>query len=146
MRIDLRKFFEAYEGKPHQLSAIDNLLEAYERFADFKSLIEVAYQTQSKQDRDFSSARNLPLSLQSEIADALGKIQIQNLGHDPALQNLDSRFNLPAATGSSVDRETCRVKSRRIGLEAVCFTSQGVVRRIAPTRTVRLRQWITGHK
>ena len=68
------------EVNNHQLSAIDNLLEAYERFADFKSLIEVAYQTQSKQDRDFSSARNLPLSLQSEIADALGKIQIQNLG------------------------------------------------------------------
>ena len=28
MRIDLRKFFEAYEGSPHQLAAIDVLSEA----------------------------------------------------------------------------------------------------------------------
>ena len=27
MRIDLRKFFEAYEGKPHQLAAVDQLTE-----------------------------------------------------------------------------------------------------------------------
>ena len=28
MRIDLRKFFEAYEGTPHQLAAIDQLADA----------------------------------------------------------------------------------------------------------------------
>ena len=27
MRIDLRKFFEAYEGSPHQLAAIDQLAD-----------------------------------------------------------------------------------------------------------------------
>ena len=28
MRVDLRKFFEAYEGTPHQLAAVDILAES----------------------------------------------------------------------------------------------------------------------
>ena len=40
MRIDLRKFFEAYEGSPHQLAAVDQLAdsipnELLDKFSDW---------------------------------------------------------------------------------------------------------------
>ena len=46
MRIDLRKFFEAYEGTPHQLAAIDQLAdsipdELLDKFSDWVVCFEV---------------------------------------------------------------------------------------------------------
>ena len=46
MRIDLRKFFEAYEGSPHQLAAIDQLAdsipdELLDKFSDWVVCFEV---------------------------------------------------------------------------------------------------------
>ena len=46
MRIDLRKFFEAYEGTPHQLAAIDQLADAIpnellDKFSDWVVCFEV---------------------------------------------------------------------------------------------------------
>ena len=46
MRIDLRKFFEAYEGSPHQLAAVDQLAdempqELLDKFHDWVVCFEV---------------------------------------------------------------------------------------------------------
>lgn len=46
MRIDLRKFFEAYEGTPHQLAAVDQLAdempqELLDKFSDWVVCFEV---------------------------------------------------------------------------------------------------------
>ena len=46
MRIDLRKFFEAYEGTPHQLAAIDVLADAMpsellDKFSEWVECFEV---------------------------------------------------------------------------------------------------------
>ena len=46
MRIDLRKFFEAYEGSPHQLAGVDQLAEALpeellNKFSDWVVCFEV---------------------------------------------------------------------------------------------------------
>ena len=46
MRIDLRKFFEAYEGLPHQLAGVDQLAEALpeellDKFSDWVVCFEV---------------------------------------------------------------------------------------------------------
>ena len=46
MRIDLRKFFEAYEGSPHQLAAIDVLADAMpnellDKFSEWVECFEV---------------------------------------------------------------------------------------------------------
>ena len=46
MRIDLRKFFEAYEGSPHQLAAVDQLADALpeellDKFSDWVVCFEV---------------------------------------------------------------------------------------------------------
>ena len=46
MRIDLRKFFEAYEGSPHQLAGVDQLAEALpeellDKFSDWVVCFEV---------------------------------------------------------------------------------------------------------
>ena len=46
MRVDLRKFFEAYEGTPHQLAAVDQLAaempqELLDKFSDWVVCFEV---------------------------------------------------------------------------------------------------------
>ena len=46
MRVDLRKFFEAYEGSPHQLAAVDQLAdempqELLDKFCDWVVCFEV---------------------------------------------------------------------------------------------------------
>ena len=46
MRIDLRKFFEAYQGSPHQLAAIDDLAqsmppELLDKYSDWVVCFEV---------------------------------------------------------------------------------------------------------
>ena len=46
MKVDLRKFFEAYEGKPHQLAAVDELaeqmpVELLDKFTDWVVCFEV---------------------------------------------------------------------------------------------------------